>query len=56
MVVGAELHYFGMGLENGRFSDLTFYKKLRSKSAWLGRTFESCIRGRKTTPIIGEEN
>jgi hypothetical protein len=56
MVVGAELCYFGMRLENERFSILTFYKKLRSKFAWLGRTFESRNQGKKATSIIGEEN
>jgi hypothetical protein len=56
MVIGAKLYYFGMRLENGRFSDPTFYKKLRSKFAWLGRTFESHNQGRKATPVIREEN
>jgi hypothetical protein len=56
MVIGAKLCYFGMRLENRRFSDPTFYKKLRSKFAWLGRTFESCNQGRKAMSIIGEEN
>jgi hypothetical protein len=42
MVVGAELRYFVMRLENGRFSDPMYCKKPRSKFAWLGRTFESC--------------
>jgi hypothetical protein len=54
MVVGVELHYFGMRLENGRFSDLTYYKKLRSKFAWLGKTFESCNQDKRATLIIGE--
>jgi hypothetical protein len=56
MVVGVELHCFGMRLENERFSDPTFYKKPRTKFAWLGRTFESCNQGRKATLIIEEEN
>jgi hypothetical protein len=56
MVVGAELCYFGMRLENGRFSDPTFYKKPRSKFTWLGRTFELRNLGRKDMPIIGEES
>jgi hypothetical protein len=40
MVVGVEFHYFGMRLENGRFSDLTYCKKPRSKFAWLEKTFD----------------
>jgi hypothetical protein len=35
MVVGAELYYFGMGLENERFLDPTYCKKPRSKFTWL---------------------
>jgi hypothetical protein len=31
MVVGAEAHYFGVRLENRRFLNLTFCKKLRDK-------------------------
>jgi hypothetical protein len=56
MVVDVELYYFGMRLKNRRFSDLTYYKKLRSKFAWLGRTFESCNQDKRATPTIGEEN
>jgi hypothetical protein len=37
MVVDVELHCFGVRMENGRFSDLTFSMKLRSKFVWLGR-------------------
>jgi hypothetical protein len=54
MVIGVELHYFGARLENGRFLDLTYYKKPRSKFVCLGRTCELCNQGRKATPIIGE--
>jgi hypothetical protein len=43
-------------MENERFLDLTFYKKLRSKFVWLGRTDELRNRGRRAMPIIGEEN
>jgi hypothetical protein len=56
MVIGVELHYFGMRLENGRFSDSTYCKKPRSKFTWLGRTFESHNLGKRATPIKGEEN
>jgi hypothetical protein len=56
MIVGVELRYFGMRLENGRFLDLTYYKKPRSQFASLGRTFESRNQGKRATPIIGEEN
>jgi hypothetical protein len=31
MVEGAELSYFAVRLENGRFSDLTYCKKPRNK-------------------------
>jgi hypothetical protein len=34
MVVGAEPRCFGVRRENGRFSDPTYCKKLRSKFAW----------------------
>jgi hypothetical protein len=56
MVVGAKLRYFGMRPENGRFSDLTFYKKPTSKFAWLGRTFEMLNQGKRATLIIEEDN
>jgi hypothetical protein len=56
MVIGVELHYFGMRLENGRFSDSTYCKKPRIKFTWLGRTFESHHLGKRATPIKGEEN
>jgi hypothetical protein len=56
MVVGVELCCFRMRLENRTLLDLTFYKKLKSKFAWLERTFESSNQGRKAMPIIGEEN
>jgi hypothetical protein len=54
MDVDAELHYFRMRLENGRFSDLMYCKKPRSKFVWLGRTFVSCNRDKRATPIIGD--
>jgi hypothetical protein len=54
MIVGVELRYFGMRLENGRFLDLTYYKKPRSQIALLGRTFESRNQGKRATPIIGK--
>jgi hypothetical protein len=56
MIVGVELHCFGVRLESGRFLDLTFCKKPKSKSVWLGRTCKLYSRGRRATPIIGEEN
>jgi hypothetical protein len=55
MVVGVELHCFGVSLENGRFLDPTFCKKSRSKFVRLGRTCELRNRGRRTMSIIGEE-
>jgi hypothetical protein len=45
-----------MRLENGKFSDLAYYKKPRSKLAWLEKTFKSCNQDKKAMPIIGEEN
>jgi hypothetical protein len=55
MVIGVELRCFGVRMENRRFLDPTFYKKLRSKFVWLGRTCELCNQGRSVMPIIGEE-
>jgi hypothetical protein len=34
MVIDAESRCFGVRLENGRFLDLTYCGKLRSKFAW----------------------
>jgi hypothetical protein len=56
MVIGVELRCFGMRLENGRFSDLIFYKKPRSKFTWLGRIFKWRNQDKRATPIIGGEN
>jgi hypothetical protein len=56
MDVGVELRCFRMRLENKRFSDLTYCKKLRSKFVWLGRTFESRSPDKRATLIIGGEN
>jgi hypothetical protein len=56
MDVDVELRCFGMRLENGWFSDPAYCKKLKNKSVWLGRTFESCSTDKRATPIIGEEN
>jgi hypothetical protein len=56
MVVGVELCCFGMRLENGRFSDLTYCRKPRSKFVWLGRTSESRNQDKRATLIIGGEN
>jgi hypothetical protein len=56
MVVDVEPRYFGIRLENRRFSDPIFCKKPRSKIVWLGRTCESRNQGRRATSIIGEEN
>jgi hypothetical protein len=55
LVIGVELCCFGVRLENGRCLDPTFCKKSRSKFVWLGRTCELRNRGRRATPIIGEE-
>jgi hypothetical protein len=41
---GVELCCFGMRRENGKFSDLTYWKKQRSKFVWLRKTFVSCNR------------
>jgi hypothetical protein len=56
MGVDVGLRCFGMRLENGKFLDPTYGKKLRSKFVWLGRTFMSHNRDKRATPIIGEEN
>jgi hypothetical protein len=56
VVEGVRLHCFGVRLENGKCLDPTFCKKLRSKFVWLGRTCKLHNRGRRATPIIGEES
>jgi hypothetical protein len=56
MIIGAELHCFGVRLENGRFLAPTYYKKPRSKFAWRERTCELRNIGRRATPNIGEES
>jgi hypothetical protein len=56
MEVGVELRYFVVRLEKGRFSELTYCKKLRSMFVWLGRTDELRSQGRRATLIIGEES
>jgi hypothetical protein len=53
---GVELRCFGARLENGRFSDPMYCKKLRSKFVWWERTCELRSQGRRATPIIGEES
>jgi hypothetical protein len=56
MVIGVELHYFRVRPENEMFLDPIFCKKPRSKFVWLGRTCELHNRGRRATPITGEES
>jgi hypothetical protein len=56
MDVDVRLCCFGMRLENRKFLDLTYCKKLRSKFVGLGRTFVSRNRDKRAMPIIGEEN
>jgi hypothetical protein len=56
MVVGAELCCYGVRLENGRFSDLTYCKKLRSKFTWWERTYGLCSQDRRAILTIGKEN
>jgi hypothetical protein len=53
MVIGVKLCYFGMRLENERFLEPTYCKKLKSKSALFGRTSESRIQDKRATSIIG---
>jgi hypothetical protein len=56
MDVDDRLSCFGMRLENKKISDPIYYKKLRSKFVWLGRTFVSRNRDKRATSIIGEED
>jgi hypothetical protein len=56
MVIDAELHCFGMRLENGSFFDPTYYKKPKSKFVWLERTCELLNQGKRVVPIIEEES
>jgi hypothetical protein len=53
---GVGLQCFEVRLENGKFLDPTYWSRQKSKFVWLGRTCESHNRGRRATPIIGEEN
>jgi hypothetical protein len=52
MDVDVKLRCFGMRLENGKFLDMTYCKKPRSKFVWFGRTFVSRNRDKRATPII----
>jgi hypothetical protein len=56
MDVDVEPHYFGMRLENGRFLNLTYCKKPRSKFICLGRTSESRSPDKRDMSIIEGEN
>jgi hypothetical protein len=56
MDVDVGLCCFGIRLENGKFLDLTYCTKTRSKSIWLWRTYVSRNRDRRAMPTIGEEN
>jgi hypothetical protein len=53
---GVELRCFGMRRENGKFLDLTYWKKQRSKFVWLRKTFMSCNRDKRATPTIEGES
>jgi hypothetical protein len=53
---GVELCCFGMRRENGEFSDLTYWKKQRSKFVRLGKTFMSRNRDKRATPTIEGES
>jgi hypothetical protein len=53
---GVELCCFGMRCENGEFSDLTYWKKQRSKFVRLGKTFMSRNRDKRATPTIEGES
>jgi hypothetical protein len=52
MDIDIEPHCFGMRRENGKFSNLTYWKKPRSKFVWLGKTFVSRNRDKRATPTI----
>jgi hypothetical protein len=53
---GVRLHCFGTKWENGRFLDLTYWKKQRSKFVWLRKTFMSCNRDKRATLTIEGES
>jgi hypothetical protein len=53
---GVGLRCFGMKRENGKFSDLTYWKKQRSKFVWLGKTFVSRNQDKRATPTIEGES
>jgi hypothetical protein len=48
---GVELRCFGTRWENGKFSDLTYWKKQRSKLEWLRKTFVSRNREQKSNTV-----
>jgi hypothetical protein len=56
MVIGVEPHCFGVRLENGRFLDPTYCKKLKDKSVQSERICESRSQDRRAMPTIGEES
>jgi hypothetical protein len=41
MDIDVEPRCFGMRWESGKFLELTYWKKPRSKFVWLGKTFMS---------------
>jgi hypothetical protein len=54
MVIGAIPHCLGVRLENGRFLDLTYCRKPRSKFTWNEIICELHNLGRRAMPIIEE--
>jgi hypothetical protein len=48
---GVELCCFGTRRENEKFSDLTYWKKQRSKFEWLRKTFMSRNREQKRNTV-----
>jgi hypothetical protein len=56
MVIGAEPCCFGVRLENRRFLDLAYCKKLRSKFVWGERTCGLLNRDKRAMPTIEEES
>jgi hypothetical protein len=56
MVEDVKLRCFEMRLENEKISDLTYWKKSRSKFVWLGKTFMSRNRDKRATSTIEGES
>jgi hypothetical protein len=56
MVEDVKLCCFGMRLENGKFSDLIYWKKPRSKFVGLGKSIVPRNQDKRATSTIERES